>query len=205
MYLGGRTITIYNVSEPENPRQISSSISDFDGGRAIAKSMMLSDDEKTLFVYVDADGRSYLAIYDVHVASSITFLGSLPVPSRFFREEVKLRFSSDRKLIYFNGQYGDILTINISNYTSPFVQGIFKVYNRRENENDRVQDLIFSEDCKTAFFFVNEGLRIANIEVLHTLYLGTESIKLGQDYSHPVVLFQLDNVTRRYEVFNEKN
>jgi len=200
IYTAGQRIEIYNVSNLKKPGRISSSPLDPDGGTAFAESMILSDDERTLFVYASIDFRQRLAIYDVHEPQSIKFLGSLLMPSESY--QAKMRFSPDRKLIYLNGQYEDIFAINISNYTSPFIQGIFKVENRIEDD-EKVQDLTFSKDYKTAIFVTNEGLKIASLEVLYTTYLGTENIRLGQEYSYPLTLFKMGS-DREYEVFKEK-
>jgi len=200
LLLLGNKITVFNVTDLHKPFQVSTIFADQDGEATSVKSAALSSDEKTLFARVYINSRYCLKIYDVRDFSAIRPLGELTLPSVPVSQDKDLIFSSDEKTAYLGTTGGYLLAINISNRTSPFVQGTF--YLPDVSDLRAVQ---LAKDDKTLFYAVNNTLRISSLAVPHTLYLDTESVRLGQKYSETVSLFKLNKTSQEYGMFGDSH
>jgi len=200
LLLLGNKITVFNVTDLHKPFQVSTIFADQDGEATSIKSAALSSDEKTLFARVYINSRYCLKIYDVRDFSAIRPLGELTLPSVPVSQDKDLIFSSDEKTAYLGTTGGYLLAINISNRTSPFVQGTF--YLPDVSDLRAVQ---LAKDDKTLFYAVNNTLRISSLAVPHTLYLDTESVRLGQKYSETVSLFKLNKTSQEYGMFGDSH
>ena len=124
----------------------------------------------------------------------------MELPRRFYSGlwKTEFVFSPDNKMVYMGYDKEYILAINMSNQTSAFVQGTFIVPGFKE-------DLILkmSKDGKTIFYFRDSALQIARLYPSYTLYMDTESVRLGEKYSKPTALLQ-SRSDGEYELYDSE-
>ena len=198
LFIIGSRILIYDVSNPQRPLEISSTLIDFHDQGTYPKFAHLSPDEKTIFTRT-YNGFTYsFRIYDAQNLSAIKLLSDLPLPrtADLLRVERGLAFSLDYKMAYMGCERGYIIAINMSNMTSPFVQGTFLVPGVED-----IEILKMWKDGKTIFYSSSHVLHIAKLEPSYSLYMDTESVRLGEKYSKSTALLQLNKIDNEYEIF----
>ena len=199
LFIIGSRILVYDVSNLQKPREISSTLIDFHDQKTYPTLAYLSPDEQSIFTQTYNGVKYTLRIYDIQNFSAIQLGSDMQLPMRFDVSQLErdFVFSPDYKLAYMGFEKGYIIVINMSNHTSPFVQGTFSVPGY-----DNIAIMKMSKDGKTIFYQSGQSLQISGLQPPYTLFIDTESIRLGEKYSKPTALLEFKKAEREYEIYN---
>ena len=190
LFLIENIINIIDVSDARGP-VIKANISlSADIGNPHFVDVVLSHDEKTLFVKLGYK-NNYISLHIFDV-STPRILSAIRLGASEYGEEYmipSIARSPDSKIIYIT-RYSYILAIDVANPSSPVILGTIKTFDEGRRE---VRSFVVSEDGKTGYLAtVNGELAVVSILPTYTAYIPEQNILLGEKYSLDLLMLKQD-------------